>query len=592
MSLKAGTVVDRYTVEEVLGQGGIAVVYKVRHNTLQSSHALKVLTLTSNAIRQRLIQEGRVQASLRHPNILSVTDIVEVDGAPGLIMEYVEGPTLENLLRDEGRLPFERAERIALGIIAGVAEAHNQGLIHRDLKPANVLLAKAGGSFVPKVADFGLVKLLSDSGDGLSSTRAGVMMGTPRYMAPEQMRDAKNVDRRADIFSLGAVLYELVTGRMAFPGDDLVALMNNITQGIYIRPRTLVPDLPESVEEAICGAMEIDRDKRISDCQRLMATWTGGDETDSRVFLRPRRSTAPVALAGLDAPDRAPAEPESIAVMAPPAEVVDPAEALPPAAPAVPRPRRSSPAIERPSIRALARPNETGSFPPQLSDQDTAVMIIPSSVTAKAVAVELAAQQTAARAAAARAAEPVEAVAEPEPTRRGGPPLWAVGVGGALLLALFGALGLGAMFLWQKDGPDEAPVAAAVEPPAEPPPSPAPEPTPAPPPEPTPPAPAEVAPPAKAEPKAKSETKAERAPPRKPAEPPGTVTIVGESDGVRLRKGKRVQSPGANVPPGAYEVVAPWEADGSLRAVGTVTVESGGSHTIKCRKASLICKSI
>jgi len=120
VSLKAGTVVDRYTVEEVLGQGGIAVVYKVRHNTLQSSHALKVLTLTSNAIRQRLIQEGRVQASLRHPNILSVTDIVEVDGAPGLIMEYVEGPTLENLLRDEGRLPFERAERIALGIIAGV----------------------------------------------------------------------------------------------------------------------------------------------------------------------------------------------------------------------------------------------------------------------------------------------------------------------------------------------------------------------------------------------------------------------------------------------------------------------------------------
>jgi serine/threonine protein kinase len=129
------------------------------------------------------------------------------------------------------------------------------------------------------------------------------------------MRDAKNVDRRADIFSLGAVLYELVTGRMAFPGDDLVALMNNITQGIYIRPRTLVPDLPEAVEEAICGAMEIDRDKRIADCQRLMATWTGGDETDSRVFLRPRRSQAPVALAGLDAPERAPAEPESIAVL-------------------------------------------------------------------------------------------------------------------------------------------------------------------------------------------------------------------------------------------------------------------------------------
>ncbi len=356
MTLLPGTIVDRYTVEAVLGAGGIAVVYRVRHNTLDSLHALKVLTITSAAIRQRLIQEGRVQASLRHPNILAVTDIVEVDGAPGLIMEYVEGPTLELLLQRE-RLTFDRAEKLGLGIIAGVSEAHARGLIHRDLKPANVLLAMAGASYVPKVADFGLVKLLTEGGLGLSSTRTGLTMGTPRYMAPEQIRDAKNVDQRADIFSLGAVLYELVTGQQAFPGDDVIDLFNSIATGNFIRPKKLVPSLPSAVEEAIVGALEVDRDERIPDCQTLLSTWTGGDQSDSRVFIRPNRVGTPVRELAVE-----PAEPK----IRPGGwnKAADPAS-LPGAASTSPeRPRRSAPAIERPAIKVVTLPTEGGAPAP------------------------------------------------------------------------------------------------------------------------------------------------------------------------------------------------------------------------------------
>jgi serine/threonine protein kinase len=356
VTLLPGTIVDRYTVEAVLGAGGIAVVYRVRHNTLDSLHALKVLTITSAAIRQRLIQEGRVQASLRHPNILAVTDIVEVDGAPGLIMEYVEGPTLELLLQRE-RLTFDRAEKLGLGIIAGVSEAHARGLIHRDLKPANVLLAMAGASYVPKVADFGLVKLLTEGGLGLSSTRTGLTMGTPRYMAPEQIRDAKNVDQRADIFSLGAVLYELVTGQQAFPGDDVIDLFNSIATGNFIRPKKLVPTLPSAVEEAIVGALEVDRDERIPDCQTLLSTWTGGDQSDSRVFIRPNRVGTPVRELAVE-----PAEPK----IRPGGwnKAADPAS-LPGAASTSPeRPRRSAPAIERPAIKVVTLPTEGGAPAP------------------------------------------------------------------------------------------------------------------------------------------------------------------------------------------------------------------------------------
>ncbi|MCO4745371.1 MAG: protein kinase [Proteobacteria bacterium] len=276
MDLNPGTVVERYTVEGLLGQGGMAVVYKVRHNQLGTQHALKVLTMTSSSVRERLLQEGRVQASLRHPNIVSVTDVVTVQGAPGLVMEYISGPSLEDLLR-ETPLSVEQAEAVFRGIVAGVDYAHEHGLIHRDLKPANVLIEIRRGKLIPKVTDFGLAKVLESDG-GLGRTRSGMTMGTPAYMSPEQIRDSKNVDQRADIFSLGAILYELLTREQAFDGPDLPSIFNRVLGSQYTPLLDKIPELPERLASAVARALETDRDQRLDSCTSLIAELDGGGE--------------------------------------------------------------------------------------------------------------------------------------------------------------------------------------------------------------------------------------------------------------------------------------------------------------------------
>src|SRR5688500_7635502 len=207
-AIQSGTVIDRYTVESLVGEGGMAVVFRVRHNTLGTLHALKVLTLSSRQIRERLKQEGQFQAKLQHPNVVAVTDVIDLGGTDALIMEYVDGPSLDALMRRQ-RLTIAQADELADGILAGVGEAHRLGYVHRDLKPGNVLLKVTAQGYLPKVTDFGLAKSFGEGSDpGRAQTRTGSTMGTPHYMSPEQVRDSKNVGPRSDIFSLGALLYK------------------------------------------------------------------------------------------------------------------------------------------------------------------------------------------------------------------------------------------------------------------------------------------------------------------------------------------------------------------------------------------------
>jgi len=273
--LEPGQLIDRYTVDRLLGQGGMAVVYRVTHNQLGSFHALKVLTLTSAGIRGRLLQEGRVQASLRHPNIVTVTDVIEVGGSPGLVMEYIEGPGLDEWLSSH-QPTMQESESLFRSVVAGVAAAHDKGLVHRDLKPGNIMLASGSAEgFIPKVADFGLAKALEDADPAMQKTRSGVTMGTPAYMAPEQIRDAKNVDARADVFSLGCILYELICGRAPFTGPDILSIFNAVASGSYPPPISLIPDLPARVQNAIQGCLAVDRERRIPDCHVLLAVLDG-----------------------------------------------------------------------------------------------------------------------------------------------------------------------------------------------------------------------------------------------------------------------------------------------------------------------------
>jgi len=281
VKLDAGTIVDRYVVEELLGAGGTAMVYRVRHRQLGTSHALKVLTISSSAIRERMLREGRVQATLNHVNVVAVTDVVDIDGAPGLLMEHIEGPSLERAL-GRYKLTMGDAELLFRGILSGVQAAHQAGLVHRDLKPANVLLQRTTMGFVPKVTDFGLAKALEGDPE-VAHTRSGIAMGTPSYMAPEQIRDARSVDQRADLWSLGCLLYELTTRRRTFPGDEALAIYNDVTAGLFEAPRKLVPELPQRIEEAIHGCLRAHRDERIPDCDTLFAVldavWPGRSPT-------------------------------------------------------------------------------------------------------------------------------------------------------------------------------------------------------------------------------------------------------------------------------------------------------------------------
>ncbi len=276
ISLAPGTEIDgRYVVEDQLGAGGMAVVYRVRHRTLGTPMALKLLTVGRRSVRDRLLKEGRVQAALRHPNVVAALDTVLVGERIGLVMEYVRGPTLYGLLRDM-QLDWNQVDDIARGLFDGIEAAHLAGIVHRDLKPENVLIEIAPGRLIPKIADFGLVKILDDEGPTAGRTRTGSSFGTPEYMPPEQISDVKGVDARADVFSVGVMLFELVTGKKPFDHEDLLELFNRITRGERPAVRDLRPDVPDRMVRAIDAALVPDRTQRAQSIAAVRALWTQG----------------------------------------------------------------------------------------------------------------------------------------------------------------------------------------------------------------------------------------------------------------------------------------------------------------------------
>jgi hypothetical protein len=308
VELAEGTcIADRYEVLGELGRGAMANVYVVRHRELGTVHALKVLQLPTPAIRDRLRAEGQIQGALRHPNVVSVTDLVEVDGSPGLVMELVRGPSLDRLLR-EARPDLAHARALGAQILLGVQAAHRAGRVHRDLKPANVLIDVDDGAVSAKVADFGLAKVLAPDDQGTTATRTGSTLGTPAYMAPEQVRDARSVDERADVFSLGALLYELLTGERAFPGGDVMTVFDAIRDG-RVRPiEELRPEVPPALAAAVVRALAPDREARTPSVDALLAAWTEGRGAEAA-----RHAWSPewVARVAAMATAAAPAQPRS-----------------------------------------------------------------------------------------------------------------------------------------------------------------------------------------------------------------------------------------------------------------------------------------
>ncbi|MBX2798635.1 MAG: serine/threonine protein kinase [Myxococcales bacterium] len=310
-TLEPGRHIDRYRVIDVLGEGGMAVVYRVAHDRLGSLHALKVVAVPSRSIMRRLIDEGRAQARIRHRNIVAVHDVIEVDGSPGLVMEYVAGPSLDDLIYGVA-LPMEQVDALGRGILKGIAAAHAEGFVHRDLKPANVLVASSSEGLTPKIADFGLVKdLQSPSG----KTYTGAFMGTPNYVSPEQVRDARGVDHRADLWAAGSVLYELVTGQRAFVGADVLEVFNAVAAARYAPLSEVSPDVPERMKRAIEAALVVDSDRRVGSAEELLDLWAG--DVDEASLTPTVRHLDPTLRAQVERLTSSPPSPELMAAKEP-----------------------------------------------------------------------------------------------------------------------------------------------------------------------------------------------------------------------------------------------------------------------------------
>ncbi|MCB9610455.1 MAG: pentapeptide repeat-containing protein [Alphaproteobacteria bacterium] len=267
----------RYRIDRRLGEGGMGVVYLVRHPELEAPRALKVLRSGSEQDRLRI--EGQLQANLQHDNIVRVYDAELHQGQWGLLLEYVDGPPLDVWLQQR-RPSLSEAIHVFLAIVRGVQAAHAAGLVHRDLKPANVLMQRLPGDrWQPKITDFGLARLQA-TGGRRAMMSAGAM-GTPAYAAPEQWRDAGSVDHRADIFALGCILYELVCGRRPFPGETAAVVRAAVAEGRCVPIRVYRSDVPLYVEAAIQGCLHVRPADRFESCADVLGLLeTGGREND------------------------------------------------------------------------------------------------------------------------------------------------------------------------------------------------------------------------------------------------------------------------------------------------------------------------
>jgi eukaryotic-like serine/threonine-protein kinase len=249
----------KFEVERVLGAGGMGIVVAARHTQLDQRVALKFLLPVACEVPgavARFLREGKAAARITSEHVARVMDTgVLAGGAPYLVMEYLEGLDLGALVQQRGGLPADEAIEYVLQACEAIVEAHDLGIVHRDLKPANLFLAhRADGSPLVKVLDFGISKV-AGSGSRSQLTSASVLMGSPRYMSPEQMMSAKDVDARTDVWALGVILYELVTGKAVWHADTMQGLCALIASAPAPRLRESVANAPPILEDVICRCL-------------------------------------------------------------------------------------------------------------------------------------------------------------------------------------------------------------------------------------------------------------------------------------------------------------------------------------------------
>jgi serine/threonine-protein kinase len=258
--------ISRYEVLDRLGEGGMGVLYLARDPRLDRTVAIKVLSDYSAELHERFAREARSAAALKHPHIITIYDVGEDEGRPFLAMEYIDGETLGELIRRRPLLTVARKLQILRELCSGLSYAHRRGIIHRDIKPANVMITSEGSI---KILDFGLARIMTEmTNAGLTQT--GALMGTPHYMAPEQV-DGKRADERSDIFAVGVVMYELLSYQKAFSGNSPHVVLHRIMTTEPPPLGEVCPDLDPELERIVHRAIEKDPDRRYQDLVALGA---------------------------------------------------------------------------------------------------------------------------------------------------------------------------------------------------------------------------------------------------------------------------------------------------------------------------------
>jgi serine/threonine-protein kinase len=276
---------ERYMIDGVLGEGGMGVVYRAVDLQRERTVAIKALhgSLMGDAeIRRRFTREAQLMLGWNHRHVARVHELIDHRDLLAFVMEYVEGPTLEeHAQRWNGTLPYDDIRLIFTGVLEAMNEAHSAGIVHRDLKPHNVLLRLEDNGVVPKIVDFGIAKIL----EGTMYTMTGAMLGTCRYMSPEQAQAPQDVDHRTDIYSLGVTLYRCVTGRCPFEGNNHFAVMMAHVSQAPEPPSAFRPHMPPALERIILAALAKDRTQRPQSCREFGAALEAAliDVTPTRV---------------------------------------------------------------------------------------------------------------------------------------------------------------------------------------------------------------------------------------------------------------------------------------------------------------------
>src|SRR5262245_21461632 len=261
--------IDRFNVVELVGRGGMGMVFRAFDSCLQRTVAIKLLDpqyARNEQARGRFIREARAAAGVSHENVVTIhhVECVEDRDLSFIVMQFVPGRSLQDYLDQNGRLPIREAVRIAAATASGLAAAHATSLIHRDIKPGNILIEESSRRIL--LTDFGLARLTED----VKLTQTGFVAGTPLYMSPEQAR-GETVDHRSDLFSLGSVLYAMLTGVPPFPGNSPFSVLKQVTDRRHRSVQTVNPDVPDSLAEIVDRLLEKDPSKRFESAESVAA---------------------------------------------------------------------------------------------------------------------------------------------------------------------------------------------------------------------------------------------------------------------------------------------------------------------------------